>query len=337
MTFARNEPMSDRVVMVYKELPFNDTQWERLKQAIQPDRLIVVATKDAPAIAAALKEAEIAILTGDLGQRHIDAPKLRWVHCDHAGLTKSARPGVFEKDLIVTGSAGRSGPALAEHAIMFMLMLCSNYPAFYEAQKRKQWLRYAGAEKLRALWGRTVGIVGMGHTGPELAARCKAFNMRVLGYRRRDMKLPACVDTMYCADKGETLDPILDECDILALVVNLSDATYHMIGERELRRMKPGAIIVNLSRGSVVDEAALIAALREERIGGAGLDVAETEPLPPSSPLWDAPNTLITPHFTAAMPDKSDRSLEVIVDNFARYRAGQPLRNRITAEDLYTR
>lgn len=329
--------MTDRAVMVYKELPFNDLQWERLKQAVQPDRLIVVSGKDQKAVAAALQEAEIAILTGDLDQRHIDAPKLRWVHCDHAGLTKSARPGVFERSLIVTGSAGRSGPALAEHAIMFMLMLCSNYPAFYEAQKRKQWLRYAGATNLRALWGRTVGIVGMGHTGPELALRCKAFNMRVLGYRRRDLPSPAQVDRMYCADKGETLDPILDECDVLALVVNLSDATWHMIGERELRRMKPGAIIVNLSRGGVIDEAALIAALREGRIAGAGLDVAETEPLPPSSPLWDTPNTLITPHFTASLPDKSDRSLEVIVDNFSRYRSGKPLRNRITTEDLYTR
>ena len=255
----------------------------------------------------------------------------------HAGLTKSARPGVFERGLIVTGSAGRSGPALAEHAMMFMLMLCSNYPAFYEAQKRKQWLRYAGAENLRALWGRTVGIIGMGHTGLELAPRCNAFNMRVLGFRRRNLPTPAGVDRMYCADNGDTIDPILDECDILALVVNLSDATHHMIGRRELARMKRTATIVNLSRGGVIDEAALIDALRAREIAGAGLDVTETEPLPAESPLWDAPNVLVTPHFTAAMPDRSERALDIIVENFARYRAGQPMRNQITREDLYTK
>jgi phosphoglycerate dehydrogenase-like enzyme len=142
---------------------------------------------------------------------------------------------------------------------------------------------------------------------------------------------------MYCAAKGETIRPILDACDILALVVNLSDATHHLIGADELARMKPSAIIVNLSRGGVIDEAALIASLREGRLAGAGLDVTETEPLPASSPLWDTPNTLITPHFTAAMPDKSERSLDVILDNFRRYRSGEKMRNQITREDIYTR
>jgi phosphoglycerate dehydrogenase-like enzyme len=329
--------MSERTVLAYQELPFDAAQWERLKEAAAPGRVVIVSQRDEEGVAAVLRDAEIAVITGDLDPRFIDAPNLKWVHCDHAGLTKSARPGVFERDLIVTGSAGRSGPALAEHAIMFMLMLCSNYPAFYEAQKRRQWLRYPGAEKLRALWGRTVGIIGMCHTGTALAQRCKAFEMRVLGYRRRDLPPPPGVDRMYCADQGETIDPILDACDILALVVNLSDATHHMIGAREFARMKRSAVIVNLSRGGVIDEAALIRALHAGEIAGAGLDVAATEPLPDSSPLWDAPNVLITPHFTAAMPDRSERSLAVITENFARYRAGTPMRNRIVREDVYSR
>ncbi len=253
--------MTERVVMAHKELPFDASQWERFTAAIAPDRLILVSSGDKPGIDQALQQAEIAILTGDLDQRHIDAPKLRWVHCDHAGLTKSARPAVFEKNMIVTGSAGRSGPALAEHAMMFMLMLCSNYPAFYEAQKQKRWRGVPGTENLRALYGRTIGILGMGHTGVELASRAKAFGMRVLGYRRRDAPLPAGVDRMYCTARGETIYPILDQCDILALVLNLSDATHHLIGREELARMKPSAIIVNLARGGLIDEAALIDAL----------------------------------------------------------------------------
>jgi len=143
-----------------------------------------------------------------------------------------------------------------------------------------------------------------------LASRAKVFGMRVLGYRRRDLPLPDGVDRMYCTDRGETINPILEQCDVLALVLNLSDATYRLIGRAELARMKPSAIIVNLARGGLIDEAALIDALESGRLGGAVLDVTETEPLPSSSPLWTTRNTLITPHFTAAMPDKSERSLD---------------------------
>ncbi|MBV9812607.1 MAG: D-2-hydroxyacid dehydrogenase [Acetobacteraceae bacterium] len=328
--------MSERTVIAHRELPFDAEQWARLRAAIGADRLITVPQQDGDAVGEALRDAEIAILTGDLDERFLAAPGLRWVHCDHAGLTKSARPGVFEKGLIVTGSAGRSGPALAEHAIMFMLLLCSNYPAFYEAQKGRRWRGVPGMEQLRALYGRTIGILGMGHTGTELAVRAKAFGMHVLGYRRRDLPLPLGVDRMYCSDRGETIRPILEQCDVLALVLNLSDATYRLIGRDELARMKPSAILVNLSRGGVCDESALIEALENGRLAGAGLDVTETEPLPSSSPLWTTRNVLITPHFTPAMPDKSERSLAVILDNLQRFREGRPMRNQITKDDVFT-
>lgn len=329
--------MTERVVLVDSEVPFKGAHWERLADAIKPDRLLAVSPKDEAAFAAALEEAEIAILAGDLDDRHVRAPRLKWVHCDHAGLTKSARPDVFARGLIVTGSAGRSGPALAEHVLMFALMLCSRYPDFYEAQKRHEWRRSPEMNDLRALYGRTIGIVGMGHTGTELARRAKAFNMRVLGYRRRDLPNPPGVDRMYSADKGETIDPILDEADILALVLNLSDATHHLVDDRAIRRMKKGSVIVNLSRGGVIDQAALISALREGRLAGAGLDVTDPEPPAADDPIWDTPNLLLTPHFTAAVPDKIDRSLDVITENFRRYRAGEPLLNRMTEEDLWTK
>ena len=329
--------MTQRIVMVDTETPFKGAHWDRLAAAIEPDRLIAVSSRDAAALENALAEAEIAILAGDLDERHIRAPKLKWVHCDHAGLTKSARPEVFKRGLIVTGSAGRSGPALAEHVLMFSLMLCSRYPDFYEAQKQHEWLRKPEMNDLRALYGRTIGIIGMGHTGRELATRAKAFNMRVLGYRRRDLPNPPGVDRMCSADKGETIEPILDEADILALVLNLSDATHHLIDDRAIRRMKKTAIIVNLSRGGIIDQQALIAALKEGRLAGAGLDVTDPEPPAPNDPIWDTPNLLLTPHFTAAVPDKIDRSLDVITENLRRYRAGEPMLNRITEEDLWTK
>lgn len=328
--------MPERVVLVDQGLPFEGARWDRLVGSIGADRMLVVDPKDRSAMGEALEKAEIAIMSGDLDASFLDAPALRWVHCDHAGLTKSALPEVFEKGLTVTGSAGRSGPALAEHVMMFALMLCSRYQDFYQAQERQEWLRTSEMFDLRALYGRTIGILGMGHTGRELATRAKAFNMRVLGYRRRDTETPAGVDRMYSADRGEGIDEILEQADVLALVLNLSDATYRMIGAEQIARMKTSAVIVNMGRGGLIDTDALIDALNNDRLAGAGLDVTDPEPLPAGHPLWTARNCLITPHFTAAVPDKQDRSLDVICENLQRYRAGQELVNRITVEDIWT-
>ena len=329
--------MTQRVVMVDKTVPFEGAHWDRLVEAIGGDQMVVVDPKDASAVDSALQSAEIAILAGDLDERFVAAPKLKWIHCDHAGLTKSARPAVFERGLMVTGSAGRSGPALAEHVMMFALMLCSRYPDLYEAQKRQEWFRTPSMFDLRALYGRTIGILGMGHTGVELAKRAKAFNMTVLGYRRRDLPKPEGVDEMFSTDRGDGIEPILDRADILALVLNLSDATHHLIDEAAIARMKRGSVIINLARGGVIDQDALIAALNSGHLAGAGLDVTDPEPLPKGHPLWTTPNVLITPHFTAAVPDKVDRSLDVIAENFKRYRAGESMLNRMTAEDLWTK
>jgi len=329
--------MTGTSIVVSEDLPFDAGQWVRLEAALAPGRVIKVDTRDDRAVAAALEDAEVAILKGDLDERFIGAPRLKWIHCDHAGLTKSARPEVFESGLIVTGSAGRSGPALAEHVMMFSLLLCSRYPDFFEAQKRHEWRRVPEMADLRALSGRTMGIIGMGHTGKALAVRAKAFEMQVLGFRRRDEPVPDGVDRMYSSDLGEGIDEILDQSDIVALVINLSDATHHLIGPRQIARMKRSAVLVNLSRGAVIDQDALIAALKDGRIAGAGLDVTTPEPLPADHPLWDTPNLLITPHFTAALPDRSERSLNMIIDNLHRYRSGQRMLNRISEEDLWSK
>lgn len=328
--------MNDMAILLSSQLPFDPDQWARLEAALSPGRIMLVDTNDDAAVSEALEVAEIAILHSDLDARFVGAGRLRWIHCDHAGLTRSARPEVFEKGLIVTGSAGRSGPALAEHVLMFSLMLCARYPDFHEAQKRHEWRRAPEMADLFALYGRTMGIIGMGHTGKALAVRAKAFGMEVLGYRRRDEPAPEGVDRMYCSDLGEGIDEILEQADIVALVINLSDATHHMIGADQFARMKRSAILVNLSRGDVIDQGALIAALTEGRIAGAGIDVTTPEPLPPEHPLWDTPNLLITPHFSAKLPDRSERSLRMIIDNVQRYRSGQEMLNRITEEDLWS-
>jgi len=170
----------ESTVALMNNLPFKGTERERLLAAIRPAQVLTVDPEDAVAVRAALDRADIALLAGDLDERFLEAPKLRWVHCDHAGLTHSARPEVFNRGLIVTGSAGRSGPALAEHVMMFALMLSARYWIFSDAQKRGEWLRTPEMASLRPLSGRTMGIVGMGHTGTELVRRAKAFNMKVV-------------------------------------------------------------------------------------------------------------------------------------------------------------
>lgn len=322
-------------IMLMADLPFRDAELDRLLEVAGRKNVVRVDPRDEAGIAAALETVEIAVLSGDLDARHLAGPKLRWVHCDHAGLTKSARPEVFDRGLVVTGSAGRSGPALAEHVMLFALLLAGRFTQFHEAQQRGEWLRTPEMTQLRALSGRTMGIVGMGHTGTELARRAKAFNMRVLGYRRRDQGNPEGVDQMFCTDRGDSIDAMLPHCDILALVVNLSNATRSLIGARQLALLPAGALVINLARGEIIDQDALVAALESGHIAGAGLDVTTPEPLPSGHPLWSAPNVLITPHFTPALPDRTSRSLDIIVQNFARYRAGQPMLNQLTEADLY--
>jgi phosphoglycerate dehydrogenase-like enzyme len=145
------------------------------------------------------------------------------------------------------------------------------------------------------------------------------------------------VDKAYFADKGQSVDELLKECDAAVLTVRLSDETFHMINERTLKLMKPTALLVNLSRGAVVDEAALHQALVNRTIAAAASDVFETEPLQKESPLWDLPNFVITPHCTPEVPDLALSGLNIICDNIRRYREGRPLRNQLDRRDVYTR
>ncbi len=324
-----------KAARIMTTLGYQGAHWDRLAQAVAPGHLDRVDCQDDAAVRNALRDAEIAFIAGDLDARYLEAPKLRWVHCDHAGLNKFARPEIFAKGLIVTSSAGRSSPALAEHAIFFMLALSYRFPLLYKAQQEHRW-GIPQQDDLRGLYGQTIGIVGMGHIGQELAKRAKSFGMHVLGYRRSIAPAPEGVDKVYAAAAGDSIDPLLEQSDFVVLAVPLSDRTHQLIGASELRRMKRTAYIVNMARGAVIDEAALLAALREGGIAGAGLDTFHTEPLPADDPLWDAPNTLITPHFSPQVPDRTGRSLDIICENLRRYRAGEAFLNQLTADDVYT-
>jgi phosphoglycerate dehydrogenase-like enzyme len=321
---------------VVTTLKYSDEHWERLVQALSGDQILRFDSVADPAFDTALNQADVALLAADPDIRLLRAPRLRWIHIDHAGLNKAAKPEAFRDGLIVTGSAGRSAPVLAEHALFFALALAYEYPSFLDAQRAHRW-GVPGQDKLRGLFGRTMGIVGLGNTGKELAVRAKAFGMQVLGYRRRTAAPPPGVDRVFSADAGDTLEPLLEQSDFVVLALGLSDATHHLIGAPELDRIGPTGYLINMARGPIVDEEALLEALRQNRIAGAASDTFACEPLPADSPLWDAPRLLITPHVTPAVPDRTARSLDIICENIRRFRAGEPMMNVLSPADIYTR
>lgn len=322
---------------VLATVQYDQSHLRRLRELFPDARFIHADPAAADVIEEALRYVDVAVLRGDLDARFLAAANLRWVHCDHSGLNGSALPEVFERNLIVTGSAGRAAPALAHHAMFFALSLVYGGEALFDARRRHAWRDIPGYRGLRGVYGTTMGIIGLGHTGRELADLARAFGMRVLVYTRRDAEPPASVERLYAAERGEGPEVLLADSDFVVLTVRLTDETHHLIGERELRLMKPSARLINIARGGVVDTAALVQALREGTIAGAGLDVFEQEPLPPEAAIWDAPNVVLTPHTTAEMPDLAGRSIDIIAENVARYRTGRPMLNQLTPADIYTR
>ena len=279
-----------------------------------------------------VKDADVAILMGDVDPCLLGENALKWIHCDHAGLNGSARPEVFARGIPVTGAAGRSAPVLAEHCIYFMMQGCYHTKELLRAQENCTW-GVDGMNTWRGLYGRTVGIVGMGNNGRMLADRLHAFGMNIVAYDKFSIKGYDYISQKYCADAGDTIQPLLEQSDFVVLTLALTDETYHMINKDTLAQMKDGAFLVNMARGGIVCTEDLIEALKSGKLSGAGLDVFEEQPLPPESPLWKMEQVYITPHSTPQVPDRAARSVEIIRENARRFEAGEPLLNRMRPED----
>lgn len=279
-----------------------------------------------------VKDADVAILMGDVDPCLLEENALKWIHCDHAGLNGSARPEVFARGIPVTGAAGRSAPVLAEHCIYFMMQGCYHTKELLRAQENCTW-GVDGMNTWRGLYGRTVGIVGMGNNGRMLADRLHAFGMNIVAYDKFPIKGYDYISQKYCADAGDTIQPLLEQSDFVVLTLALTDETYHMINKDTLAQMKDGAFLVNMARGGIVCTEDLIEALKSGKLSGAGLDVFEEQPLSPESPLWKMEQVYITPHSTPQVPDRAARSVEIIRENARRFEAGEPLLNRMRPED----
>jgi phosphoglycerate dehydrogenase-like enzyme len=262
--------------------------------------------------------------------------RLRWVHTGTAGVGSLLHPELVAGDVILTNSAGVHAEPMADTILAMMLHFARGLDHAVRAQQRGAWDAAAFEQAdsgVRELSGAAVGIIGYGGIGRALARRVNALGMAVLALRR---SADAAVDefaTVLSGDDG--LDRILAESDFLVLCVPATAATRGMIGVRELQRARHGAVLINVARGGIVDEAALLDALRSGRLRGAALDVFDEEPLPPDSPLWEAPRVLITPHVSATSDRFWERQAALIIDNLTRYAEGRQLRNVVDVKAGY--
>jgi phosphoglycerate dehydrogenase-like enzyme len=260
-------------------------------------------------------------------------PGLRWVHATAAGageqVRKTGLPAEALERVAITTSSGVHAVPLAEFAVLGLLAMAKELPQFMEDQRARAWPELR--RPLRELDGQTLFLVGLGDIGRETARLGKAFGMRTVGFRRTQGPPPTHVDEVHGPHR---LAELAGRADAMVVSLPMTDQTAGMIDRATIERLPPSCIFVNVGRGRVVDEPALVDALRERRIAGAVLDVFATEPLPPDSPLWTLPNVLVTPHAVALSARENERIVELFVDNLRRYLDGRPLRN-VVAPGLY--
>lgn len=264
------------------------------------------------------------------------APDLRWVHSATSGVERALTPVALARDIVVTNARGVFTRPIAEHVLLMILAISRRLPQLLELQHEQTWQPLEGRE-LRDL---TIGVVGYGSLGRAVASLATAFGARVIALRRNPMAGDRPAGPASSDDDAFPVEPrlarvygpdevhaFLAESDMVVLAAPLTGETEDLIDEAAFGAMKPTAWLVNVARGKLVDDTALVRALTENRIGGVALDTFREEPLPPGSPLWELPNVIVTPHTSWSSGRVLDRSIDLFCDNLRRFRAGEPLRN----------
>lgn len=258
------------------------------------------------------------------------SPRLKWVQMTSAGVDRSLDEDLRRSPVIMTNVRGMHAATMSEFVMGEMLMFAKGAQRCFQQKQCKQWKPFMAS----TLHSKTVGIVGLGSIGREIARLSKAFGIRVLGVRRSagQAKSGRYVDEFFPRSQ---LSKMLSESDFVVLVLPLTTETNKIIGEAELNSMKTTAYLINVARGSVVDEQALIRALEKNRIAGAGLDVFSVEPLPATSRLWDMPNVIFSPHIAGGMEGYTERATDIFCENLRRYLSGQKLTKVVNKEKGY--
>jgi phosphoglycerate dehydrogenase-like enzyme len=247
---------------------------------------------------------------------------LRWIHFVTSGIERGLAMGLPDQ-AIVSNSAGVRATTVAEHALALLLALVRQLPALRTAQAARDWARVEMGPRIGSLQGMTVCIVGLGAIGREAARKLKAFDARPIGVSRT----PAEDGDIRPVFPRERIGEALSISDAVLVSAVADASTHHLVGAAAFAAIKRGAYLVNIARGEIVDEAALVTALRDGRLAGAGLDVTEVEPLPADSPLWDLPNVIVTPHVAGAGTKDYDQQKKLFGENLERFLAGKPLIN----------
>jgi D-2-hydroxyacid dehydrogenase (NADP+) len=251
------------------------------------------------------------------------APRLKWIQTMSAGIDLLPE-AILKSGIRIVNASGLHGTPMGEMVLEMMLMFAKEAPVCFLMKQSRQWKRFRPA----LLKGQTAGILGLGAVGGEIARLCKAFGMTVLGFRRSGQSGEPVPDVDRFFPR-EQLIQLLAESDYVVLALPLTEETRNMIGEEELRGMKPTAFLINLARGAIVDEGALIRALEEKWIAGAGLDVFVKEPLPPESRFYDLPNVIFSPHISGELPDYESSATGIFRENLRRYLSGEPFLHEV--------
>jgi phosphoglycerate dehydrogenase-like enzyme len=304
---------------------FSPENQERVREAApHADLRFVARVADAGDDIAEVDAIAGAVRAGDL----VRARNLKWVHSWGAGVDSDLFPEMVASPVVLTSSAGNGAIPLAEHSMLLMLMLNRDVPRWMRAQTNQSWDRFTHGE----LNGLTVGIFGLGNSGSDLAAKAQAFHMRVIGLRRNADRLVPGVDQMYRIDQ---LHEFLGQADFVVVTAPSTPSTIGVFDAQAFRAMKHTAYFICISRGGIADDEALLKALREGWIAGAGLDAHGTEPLPEASPFWTLPNVIVTPHNGATTAATQQRGVDIFVGNLKRFLAGEPLCNVVDKTEGY--
>ena len=341
MSQRGNESMGPRIRALCA-LGFTEEQLDKLR-AVSPRLVVEQRTcHNAEEVSDALDEDTEVLYTFpvpvDLLSR---APKLRWLQLHSAGADHLLGQPIMKSDVIITTISGIHATPIAEYAFASILAWSCRVPKMIYYQNRREWPKGRwGLFVGRELRGATLGVVGYGSIGREVGRLGRCFGMRVLATKRSvgelidaGYRVPGTgdpdgqmLDRVY---PSERLGEMLTECDYVVISLPLTPETRGLIREEELRVMRPNAYLVNVSRGGIVDELALIRALKEGWIAGAGLDVFQREPLPPDSPLYDLDNVILSPHVAGFTPHYDQRASDLFAENLRRYLAGEQLLNLV--------
>ncbi len=302
-------------------------------QALLPDWKTIV-TRDVEALAPDFDEVEIAagwLKPADL----LRLANLRWAQHWAAGVDAfTGNPDIVAKQFMLTNGSGVHAIPITEHILAYLLSFARGLHCAVRAQVKREWGKPDDPcrDDIFELPGKTMVLIGVGAIGERTARMATALGVHVIGVRRDPSKGAKTITEMVSPDR---LLEVLPRADFVVMTVPLTEATRGMIGEPELQAMKRSAIVINIGRGGTIQEEALIRALQEGRIGGAGLDVFENEPLPQDSPLWDMSNVIITSHYAGHNPYYNERALNIFLDNLHHYIAGTALHNVVDMDAGY--